>query len=49
MPPESTLHMNVQLMMHLFVFSLAFLCAGYKFWLGDYIACVHKQKSPPNL
>jgi hypothetical protein len=45
--PESTQHTNIQ-RMHLFAFSLAFFCTGYKFGLGDYSACAHKHKSPPD-
>jgi len=46
---ESTPHMIIQRMMHLFAISLTFFCAGYKFGLGDYNACVPKHKSPPDL
>ena len=46
--PESTPHMRIESMMHLLAFSLTFLCAGYKFGLGDYSAGVHKHKSPPD-
>jgi hypothetical protein len=40
--------LHMQPMMRLFAFSLTLFCAGYKFGLGDYNECVHKNKSRPD-